>query len=183
MNLQIIPAHPDRMAGLGFVETCFRNYLPFSFAVGTLAARGIANRVLHGHRSLAEFKVVSAVVIIVVVLICSSPFAAFFRTLLQAKRRGVFEYGSLATLAGRQFEQKWLGAARKVDQGVLEVQDFSATIVLYSVVANVDEMSLFPLKATSVSRLAIWSVLPCIPVVLASLPFEFIVDKLIKLLI
>ncbi|PYY16768.1 MAG: hypothetical protein DMG60_13820 [Acidobacteria bacterium] len=182
MNLQTIPAHPDRVAGLGFLETCHRKYIPFSFAMGTVVAGGVANRVLHGHRPLTYYRFHPLFVIAVVVAICAGPLCALFGTLLDAKRRGIFEYGALAMSVGRQFEQKWLAASRE-QQAALQVQDFSATIDLYSVVANVHQMDLFPLKASHLTRLAVCSLLPFIPVALASLPFEVVMKALIKLLI
>ena len=137
---------------------------------------------LHEHRPLTEFQLIPVFAIAVVITIFAAPLCVLFGTLLDAKRRGTFEYGALASSVGRQFEQKWL-AAEKEGQSALEVQDFSATIDLYSVVANIDEMRTFPFKTSSLSRLAVWSVVPLIPVVLASLPFEVVVKRVIKLLV
>jgi hypothetical protein len=182
MKLNTIPAHPDKVAGLGFVETCHRKYIPFSFAVSTIVAGGIANRVLHEHRPLTDFRLIPAFVIAVVITVFAAPLCVLFSTLLDAKRRGTFEYGALATSVGREFEQKWL-VEDKEKRPALEVQDFSATIDLYSVVANVDAMRAFPFKTSSLSRLAIWSVVPWIPIALASLPLEIVLKRLIKLVV
>ena len=182
MNLQTIPAHPDKVAGLGFVETLHREYVPFSFAVGTTVAGGVANRVLHGQRPLHEYEVVPVFVIVIVIAICAAPLCVFFKPLMEAKRRGIFEYGALANAVGRQFERKWL-VENKEREEALEVQDFSATIDLYSVVANVQQMQMFPFDTGSIARLAIWSLIPSIPVVLASFGFEAVMKQLIKMLV
>jgi len=182
MNLQTIPAHPDRVAGLGFIETCYREYIPFAFAVGTMVAGGIANRVVHGHQRLEDYNVAPLLVGALVIAICCAPLCFFIKTLLAAKRRGIFKYGALASFHGRQFEERWLVEKREA-QGALEAPDFSATIDLYSVVANVDQMRMFPLPAGSITKLAIWSIVPGIPVLLASLGVKAVVKELIKMVI
>ena len=182
MNLQTIPAHPDKVAGLGFVETLHREYVPFSFAVGATVAGGVANRVLHGQRPLHEYEVVPVFVIVFVLTVCVAPLCVFFKPLMEAKRRGIFEYGALANAVGRQFEQKWL-VENKGGQGALEAQDFSATIDLYSVVANVEQMHMFPFDTSNIARLAIWCLIPSIPVVLSSFGFEAVMKQLIKMLV
>lgn len=182
MNLQTVPSHPDRVAGLGFVQSVHREYVPFSFAVGSTVAGGVANRVLHGQRPLGEYEVVPVFVIVIVIAICAGPSCVFFKTLLETRRRGIFEYGALASAVGRQFEQKWVVQNRE-GQGALEVQDFSATVDLYSVVANVRQMHIFPLDASSITRLAIWSLIPCIPVVLASFGFKAVMKEIIRILV
>jgi len=179
MNLRIVPAHPDKVAGLGFLRTSDRKYIPFSFAIGTIIAGGVANRVLHEHYALPNYQLIPVLTIALVIAICAAPVCVFFTTLVDAKRRGIFEYGALASAVGRRFEEKWL---TNKEGNALEAKDFSATIDLYSVVANVEQMHPFPLKISSLSRLAIWSVIPFLPVLLASLGYETVLKRLLKML-
>ena len=183
MDLRLVAAHPDRAAGLGFVETCLRGYMPFCFAVGTLVAGGVANRVVYLHAPLKAFQYIPLVFIPIVVAICVGPLCFFFQLLVRARRKGIVEYGALASSVGRQFEQRWIRSGSKVDESALEAQDFSATTDLYSIAANVHQMKPFPLGVQSLTRLAWATLAPAVPVIFLALPFDVIVEKILRMLL
>jgi hypothetical protein len=181
MDLQLIASHPDRSGGLSFVEQCIRACLPFSFAVGTVVAGGVANRVVNLHQPITAFRYTALPVIAIVLMVCAGPLCVFWGTLLGARRRGILEYGALATRMGRQFEHKWLQMPSNRD-GALDVQDFSATIDMYSVVANVHEMNFVPVGMLSLGRLTGWALAPAVPLLFVAFPFDVIMEHLLKLL-
>jgi len=183
MELQLIASHPDRAGGLGFLEQCMRGYVPFGFGIGTIVAGAVANRVVYLHQSLWTFEYMPILVIAIVGIVCAGPPCVFWGTLLRARRRAVFEYGTLAISMGRQFEHKWLAAPAQTPDGALEVQDFSATTDLYSIVANVHAMNITPIAMGSIIRLAIYSLAPIVPLAFIALPFNVIVESLVKLLL
>lgn len=183
MDLQLIASHPDRAGGLSFVEHCMRGYIPFGFAIGMIVAGAVANRVVHLHLSLWAFEYMPILVIAIVGIVCAGPPCVFWGTLLRVRRRGILEYGTLAISMGRQFEHKWLAAPSQTREGALEVQDFSATTDLYSIVENVHAMNITPIGMGSMIRLAIYSLAPIVPLAFIALPFNVIVESLVKLLL
>jgi hypothetical protein len=172
LDLQLIPAHPDRSGGLSFLEISLRAFVPFGLALGTIVAGGVANRVVYFHRPLETFGYLPLVVAAVVVVLCVGPLCVFFDILSRTRRRGVFEYGALALTLGRHFEKKWLAAPSNTPDQILGVPDFSATIDLYSVVANVHQMNAVPFGVKSVGRLVAAALAPVIPLALVALPFD-----------
>lgn len=183
LDLRLIPAHPDLVGGLGFVESCLRGYLPFGFAVGTIVAGGVANRVVHLHHPMLGFKYAPLAVLAIVMVLCVAPLSTFFGLLLRTRRRGIFEYGSLAIGLGHQFEEKWLGHNRKVDGAILDKPDFSATVDLYSVVANVQQMKFIPVGMQNLSQLAAATLVPAIPIALMAVPFDVLIEGTLKFLL
>jgi hypothetical protein len=183
LDLRLNPAHPDCAAGLGFVETCHRKYLPLCLAMGTLLAGSMANHVVYLHQPVTTFKVYAAIQVFFVVAICIGPLCVFFHILLSAKRQGVFEYGVLALSMGERFKQKWIAEASRLSEDPLHAQDFSATTDLYSVVANVHEMKHVPFKSTTIARLAVWTLIPMIPVALTAVPVDVLAQRTLKLLL
>jgi len=183
LDLQLIPSHPDRAGGLIFVEQCMSLYVPFSFAVGTIVAGGVANRVLYLHQSLKSFRYSPLVVIAIVVVLCAGPLCVFCFALRRTRSRGIFQYGALATSMGRQFERKWLANPDKARDDALENPDFSATIDLYSVVANVQQTKSVPIGMRSIGRLAGAALAPAIPLALVVFPFDLIVKEVLKFLL
>ncbi len=183
MDLQLIPSHPDRAAGLIFVEQCIWQYMPFSFAVGTIVAGGVANRVLYLHQSVESFRYAPLAVIALVVILCAGPLCVFWGTLRRTRRRGIFQYGALATGMGRQFEQKWLATPSSPRDDALAMTDFSATIDLYSIVANVQQTKSVPIGMRSIARLSGAALAPAIPLALIVFPFDLVVKEVFKFLL
>jgi hypothetical protein len=183
LSLRLIPSHPDRTAGLSFVETCHRKYVPFCLAVGTLFAGGVANRIAYGNAHLVTFKYIALIPVAVALVICVAPMCVFFRSLLHAKHEGIFAYSGLATSMGRRFEERWMPRSRNLSQDALEVPDFSATTDLNSIAAIVHEMRPVPFGSGVLVRLAVWTMVPIIPVAIATIPFDVLADRLLKLLL
>jgi hypothetical protein len=182
MNLRLVPTHPDLMGGLGFLETSMRGYLPFAFCIGTICAGGAANSMVHHHQPLSAFKTDALILAAFAVVICAGPLCILFDPLHRAKRRGTFEYGKLATGLGHEFEAKWLGSNSHADQATLEVPDFSSTTDLFSITANVRQMKPVPFGVHSLARLIVVTLTPAIPVALATVPFDTLLDRVLKLL-
>lgn len=182
MNLQLVPAHPDLVGGLSFVEYSTRTQFIFSFVVGLMVAGGVANRVIHQSRPLLAYKYSPLLTIVVVLALCIGPVFVFARALLVARRRGVFEYGALAHHVGTEFEKKWLQAGT-VGGDSLGVPDFSATTDLYSITANVTRIKAAPISIYGINALIVSALVPMGLVILAVLPFDVIFKEIIKLVL
>jgi hypothetical protein len=180
LQLRLVAAHPDHVGGLGFLTNSLRGQIPFSFAIGVSAAGGVANRVIHRGQPPLEFKLVLVVVVVSVVVLCIGPLSTFLGVLIRLKRRGLIVYGALATALGHEFEAKWLQTDRTT-QGSLEVQDFSATTDLYSVVENVHALRPFPISVQDLTSIVGAALLPGIPIVLTVIPFDVILKEVLKL--
>jgi hypothetical protein len=182
LDLQLIPSHPDHTAGLGFVQTCLKGYYPLVLAISTILAGAVANQIVHGHESVAGFEYMPFLALLIVLVLCVSPLCVFLGLLWRTRTRGTLEYGSLVLRLGREFEKKWLSTNSTINQGALGVPDFSATIDIYSVAANVYQMALLPFGFREVLQLLIFSLLPGVPVVLLALPFHVIFHEIFKLI-
>src|SRR5262249_6077842 len=143
LDLQLIPGHPDRAGGLKFLSTSLRGFRLLSFSIGIMVAGPVMNQIRMGASPVAFKNLVIGLGLFVIVL-SAGPLTVFVRKLRQTKKRGIFEYGSFAGDLGTQFEKKWINRNEKLNEDVLSVPDFSATVDLYSVVANVYEMKELP---------------------------------------
>jgi hypothetical protein len=181
LQLRIIPAHPDRAGGLMFVGMSIQAFAPVAFAVGVIAAGTVANRVLHDHASLLSFKFGLLGLVVILMLLFVSPLAVFVGPLIQAWRRGTYEYGALARGLGLQMERRWLGHG--VDADALSVSDFSATTDLYSIVSNAYSMTIMPLGLKNLAVLLVAILLPFSPVLLMAVSPEVLLQDLTKLLL
>lgn len=182
LNLRLIAAHPDRLGGLGFLEGALRGQLPFSFCLGVGLAGAVANRVFNDGQKLMAFRHMPLLLIGVVLLICVAPYFVFITTLMRMRRRGMLRYGAFARAVGEQFEKKWLHRADTLDENVLTVPDFSTTTDLYSVVGNINDIRVVPVGAVDLYALIGVALIPAIPVVIASIPFDTVIRDAMKLM-
>jgi hypothetical protein len=102
--------------------------------------------------------------------------------LQQQKVSGTFRYALLAHEVGRDFERKWLENYEKYGNEALQATDFSATIDLYAIAANVQSMGHFPFEARALVALVVVTLLPFVPVPLMVIPFKVILKEAASLL-
>ncbi len=183
MNLHLIASHPDKAAGLQFVAFSPRMFMSLALTIGIITAGTFANEVFHLGLNPLDHPAVPIATALVVVAIFISPPLIFGRSLLMAWRRGVFEYGALASKLGTQFEDKWLGADSVVDQASLEKPDFSSTTDLYGVTANVYAMRPMLFDPRVAISLAVATLLPFAPIWLSVIPAKVILTQLLNLVV
>ena len=146
-------------------------------------AGAVANRVfLEGHPVLA-FRYMGLILIAAVLLVCIAPYCVFVGTLMQMRRRGMYRYGAFAHAVGEQFEKKWLHRADNLDEDVLTVPDFSTTTDLYGVVGNIDDIRILPVSLVDLYALLIAALAPAIPVVIGAIPFDTVMQDLVKFML
>jgi hypothetical protein len=108
IELSLIPTHPDRLGGLGFLAATVHAFTLLAVAHGAILAGPIANRIFYLGAGLLEFKVEISVVLGFVLAVVLGPLLVFAPQLAQMKRTGLREYGTLAERYVREFDDKWL---------------------------------------------------------------------------
>ncbi|MBV8473721.1 MAG: hypothetical protein JO234_09920 [Hyphomicrobiales bacterium] len=183
LDLCLVPAHPDRMAGLKFVGYSVYGFLHVALALATIvagrAADGVARR---GALTTVEMLELGAILCVIAALFAAPPFV-FVGVLLREWRRGVFEYGAWASKFGKQFERKWFSSTRLQSEDALKAPDFSSGADLYQIVSNVYAMKIIPIDMTGIAALVATVLLPFLPVVLMTVPIEHILARLKSLLL
>jgi hypothetical protein len=182
LDLQLVAAHPDLVGGLQFVGLSIRAFLLLSFAISTTVGGGVAQRVLYSGTSFFSFIYVIIAVVILSLLLFVGPLLVFGAKLVEARRRGIIEYGGLAGAVGNQLEKKWLDYRKNVDEGALDVPHFSATTDLYQVVSNVYQMKPVPINIQDLIALIVVTLLPFLPALLFEMPLNDILADLVKVM-
>jgi hypothetical protein len=182
LNLRLIAVHPDHLGGLGFLEASLLAQLPFSFCLGVGLAGAIANRVFHEGQKVMAYRFLAPVLIGVALLISIAPYFLFVPTLIQMRRKGMLKYGALARAVGEKFEERWLGRDDRLPDDVLTSTDFASTRNLFGIVDYIDDISVVPVSLINVYLFIIAALIPCIPVVIAAIPFSILMKLAMKLL-
>lgn len=180
MDLHLVPTHPDRAGGLSFLGRGTYAFGPLLFAQGALLAGVIATRVLYGGRTLMDFKLDAIGLIGFFVLFLLGPLLVFTPALSRAKRTGLARYGKLASVYVTAFENKWIrGETNDAELlGTGDIQSLSDLGQSYSVIR---EMNIVPFGLQDITRLALATALPLLPLTLTVFSLEELVMRLLKI--
>jgi hypothetical protein len=170
VDLQLVPAHPDRAAGLGFVGSSLQAFMPFGFILGVIAAGPVANQVVHHHLPPQQFRSVAITTILISLALCVAPLLVFMRRLIEQHYRGILQYGALAMHVGERFQSRWL-KSNPLAGGPLDMSEFTGPNSLFSMTANARSVRFLPLELRSVGLLALVTFLPFVPVWLVDVRF------------
>ena len=180
LDLQLVPAHPDLVGGLSFVNGSLGAFALVSFAICATLAGTVAKSVFIDGQSPGEFRGVPVFAIALVLILFAAPLLAFGRALRSARQQGLYVYGELAGSVGRQFERRWFGRSEKVDEEALSVSDFSATTDLYAIAGTVRNMRGVVIDPRSLGTLVGASLFPFLLVVALVIPAEDLLELIAK---
>jgi hypothetical protein len=186
LDLHLLPAHPDRAGGLGFLGVGSYAFAPILFAQGAMLAGLIANRIFYGGQNLLSFKLNILAFVAVFVAVVLAPLFMFTRHLNGAKLQGLGEYGTLAASYVNEFEDKWLHAGDQKSDAhggeLLGSGDIQSLADLGNSFGFVQEMRFVPFSLQDVTRLAVATAAPLLPLLLTIMPLEELLSRLVKII-
>jgi hypothetical protein len=180
INLRLVPTHPDRSAGLGFLGKSAYAFGPILFAQGAMLAGLVASRVLYKGESLLSFKLQVGGFIAVFVFAILGPLLMFTPQMARAKRKGLADYGLLAQRYVESFEQKWILRDPAYSDELLGAADIQSLADLGNSYALVREMRSVPFGLEDISRLAVATAAPLLPLLLTIFSLEELIIRIIK---
>ncbi len=178
LDLHLIPTHPDRAAGLGFLSLSVFAMSLFVLAHGVLLSGVIANKIFFAGAKLMDFKLEAIALIGVIMILVLGPLLAFSPHLLRAKRTGQREYGKLASRYVEEFDQKWVRGA-PVDEQLVGSSDIQSLADLGNSFEIIRGIRPIPFSREAVIQLIVIVLLPVLPLTLTMMPLEELVTKLL----
>jgi hypothetical protein len=179
IELSLVPTHPDRVGGLGFLSNTVYAFATLIVAHGALLAGQIANRIFFAGAALTEFKAEIAVVVAFLLCAILGPLLVFTPQLAQAKRKGLREYGTLAERYVREFDAKWLRGGAPADEPFVGSADIQSLADLGNSYEVVRTMRFAPITKEAILRLAAVALVPMVPLLLTMMPLEALLKVLL----
>ena len=183
LDLHLVPTHPDRAAGLGFLGGSVAAFMPLLLSQGVLVAGMIAVRIFYEGATLLNFKAEIIASVVLLLLLVLGPLCVFSPCLAQTKRQGLLEYGTLASRYVEGFDQKWLRGGAPLDEQLVGTGDIQSLNDLAGSFEVVNSMRAFPFGKTVVLQTAITILLPILPLSLTMISLEDIVKQLLGILL
>lgn len=182
LDLSVVPTHPDRAGGLGFLEG-----LPNAFSLVILACSAVIagtwahEEVYHGV-SLPSLRLPMAAFVVLLLALFLAPLLLFGPILRKARRRALLDYGALLAEHGRLVHRRWILGERLETNELLtapELGPVADTLSLYGAVRN---MRSAPIGKAAVLAIAVPAVLPIVVVIAIKIPIKDLLLKILKAL-
>ncbi|MEN6519825.1 MAG: hypothetical protein ABFD46_01550 [Armatimonadota bacterium] len=182
LDLQLVPIHPDKMGGLGFLGLAQIPFGIIGFACGAVISTSLLNHITYRGLVLANATSVMVVYVVLAVLVIIAPVFVFTGKLVALRASGILKYGDLGEDYARLFDQKWIGGSHPEDETVLGSSDIQSLADLANSYAIVQNMRIMAADNKTVIGIAVMAAIPMIPVFFATLPFDEIVARVLGIL-
>lgn len=182
LDLNLVPTHPDRCCGLGFLGNIVLAFAPLLMAHSGLVTGFIANHILYAGTTLTDYKLELLALAVVLLAMVLAPLGVFTPRLLQSKLVGLRIYGRLASDYVTGFARKWEGEGSPQPE-LLGSADIQSLADLDSSFAIVREIRLVPFGKDTILQFLIVIALPLLPLVFTMFSLDELVKRLITILL
>jgi hypothetical protein len=182
LHLNLVPTHPDRSGGIGFVSMSAYAFVPILFAQCAVFAGFVASRVLYKGQSLLAFKAHAGGIVVLSVLVLLGPLLMFTPRLARVKRDGIFSYGLLAQRYVQGFDKKWIHRNPASGEELLGTSDIQSLADLANSFTVVREMRTVPFGPMGVVYVAAAVALPLLPLLLTTFSPEELIMRIVKIM-
>ncbi|MEA3275316.1 MAG: hypothetical protein U9Q81_08540 [Pseudomonadota bacterium] len=170
LPLQLMPLHPDRSAGLGFLAIYPSIFSGFLFALSCVVASAMVTDIALEHPGAEAVWFVLAGWLSMCSVLVLGPLLVFVRPLYAVRERALIEYGRLASRHHLAFHRKWLGEGRSGEE-LLGSADPSSASDLNATFEAIQRLRFVPVDFPAVLQLLIAAGAPLLVVVATQIPF------------
>ncbi len=182
IELTLVPTHPDRCGGLGFLALVGQAFSPLLAAQGVVLAGVIASKIFFTDAKLPDFKMQIAGLVALALLFVLGPLLVFGPRLAAVRRTGLREYGTLAQDYVRGFDHKWLRGGAPADEPLIGSADIQSLADLNNSFEVVKGMRFAPITLHAVTQLAVVTLLPLAPLLLTMFSPEQLLEQALNAL-
>ena len=183
LNLNLVPTHPDRCCGLGFLGNVVFAFAPLLMAHSALIAGFIANRIVYENATLPQFRFELAGIVCLLLMVALAPLCVFSPKLNDARITGLRTYGRLASIYVTEFAAKWTGGTRADREPLLGAADIQSLADLDNSFAIVREMRVAPFGKDTIIRFLVVITLPLVPLAFTMFSAEELLKRLIAVIL
>lgn len=172
LRLQLVPTHPDLAGGLGYLPVAQSHFDLLCFAFSAVAAGAYAERMIFGGVPLTAFTLPVLGLVLLNLALFLTPLLFFGPHLLAIKRRGLREYGRVATAYVRGFDAKWLRGGAPPGEPLLGSGDIQSLNDLAGSFDIIRRTRLVPFGPGLVLILVAATLTPMVPLLFLAFPLE-----------
>jgi hypothetical protein len=179
-DLKLVPTHPDKHGGLGFLGLTASGFAPVAFAATAVIGATWRQDILHHGARLLDFKLQAIVLVAVIAAVALGPLVSFIPRLAALRREGILEYGILGQIHSQEFHEKWILHRAGHESEFLTARESTTLADYASAFEKIQQINFFPADKGSLYTLAAAILIPALPTVLAQIPVAVVLRDLLK---
>lgn len=183
LPLSIVPTHPDRVGGLGFLEQIPAAFSLVVLAIASVIASSWAHEVAYHHVDVLSLKAAMILAALILLVIFLAPFMVFAPVLGKIRKQALLDYGSIVSRHGDLVRRRWVLGEKLQDDAMLKAPELGCVADAGVIYENAKAMRAMPLGKTAVAAVLIPIVIPFICVLVIQIPFKTILGQLLGALI
>ena len=183
LKLTLLPTHPDRLGGLGFMVLAQQQFGILAAALGSVLAGQFANEITHFGVALGEVRAATALYIAIAVLVVFLPLTFFSLKLFEARRDGLLRYGVVARGVTGKFDAKWIRTPDSPPGNMIGTQDPSSLIDYISSYDVIQATRMIPISKRALLYIAAQAAAPFALVWYLATPVDQLIGEILKRLL
>lgn len=180
LKLHILPMHPDRQGGLGFLLFAQQHFALLAAALGSVVAGQFANEIFYLGEPVSEMKAPAGIFVLVSVLVVLLPLAFFSFKLFEARLDGLISNSRAARFVTDKFDAKWIRNTDTTPDQMIGKQDSSSLIDYISSCDVIRETRIVLINKRAVAYIATFAGAPFVFVWLLTTPVEKLMTEVLK---
>jgi hypothetical protein len=183
LDLALVPTHPDKAGGLGFLEGLPLAFTPFALALSSVLAARWAHDLLYHQVPVDSLKFPLALFVVLILGLLLAPLAVFAPRLAAAKRRALLEYGALVAEHGRLVRRRWILQEKVENEELLQAPELGPVADTVSLYEAVTRTRPAPIGKRALAAVLIPVLLPMLAAAAVQVPIKDMVIKLLGVLL
>lgn len=184
LPLRLVPTHPDRVGGLGFLARLPVAFVPFTLSVSAVVAASWAHQVAYHGVLVPSLYVEMGVLVAALVILVALPLLPFTPLLVRTKQQAVLDYGVLLAEHGRKVHRRWLERAPGLDDdAMLNAPELGATADTQTIYQSVAGMRVFVVDKLVLLSILLPAAVPMLALVAGQFPLKATLLKLVSILV
>jgi hypothetical protein len=181
LTLSLVPSHPDRAGGLGFLERLPAAFAPVSLALSAMLASRWAHQIVYHGQTVATLKLPATTFVVIWSLLVVMPLVPLMRVLIAAKRAALPSYAAMVAEQGRQVRQRWIEGTTK-EGSMLEPEGVGVIADASTMFSAVRSMRILPIGKSSLAAIVVPIGIPMLLVAALQVPIKTVLLSLLKAL-
>jgi len=184
LPLRLVPTHPDRICGLGFLARLPVVFAPFTLAVSSVVAASWAHLVAYHDTPVSSLYIQMVLLGIVLIALVALPLLCFTPLLLRTKKVAMLDYGALLAEHGCKVQRRWLaGESGFEDDPMLNAPELGATADTQTLYESVTKIRPVIVNRAVLVAIAMPAALPMLLLVAGQYPVKATLLKLLTVLL
>jgi|SoiMethySBSTD1v2_1073268.scaffolds.fasta_scaffold74018_3 hypothetical protein len=183
LDLSLVPSHPDRAGGLGFIERLPGAFAPVSLGISAMLASRWAHQIVHHGETLTALKLPALMFVIVWSLLLLAPLVPLIPVMHLARRAALASYAAMLAEQGRLVRRRWIDGTTRSDSPMLEPSGVGVIADAAAMFKAVESMRSVPIGKTAIMGILLPVAVPMIAVATLQVPMRDLLLGLVKTLL